>query len=159
MLRLSIKKPQLKAAILCIIHGALGLFCLGSLFASLTNSCRSLFYSYFFIYSAGGFTHTVLEYKIPTMDLFDERNRKRIKHIIIVLLFPVALQVFLAVMWWAKWTYNPLYCMFVVELGLSPLFGILVTLHAFIGFILYVAVGHAYIKRKYFLITIGGPQN
>ena len=34
-----------------------------------------------------------------------------------------------------------------------------VTLHAFASFVLYVQVGHIYTKRKYFLICIGGPQN
>jgi hypothetical protein len=49
--------------------------------------------------------------------------------------------------------------MFCVELGLPPVFGIAVTAHAFTAFVLYVQVGHAYTKRKYFLICIGGPQN
>lgn len=159
MLQLQIKKTQLKAAILCLIHGILGLFCLISFFTVLGNQCRALFFCYFFLYSLGGFTQTVLEYKIPKMDLFNIKTRNRVKYLIYVLLVPVALHVFLAIMWWAKWKYNPLYCMFVVELGLSNLFGILLTFHAFVGFVLYVAVGHAYIKRKYFLITIGGPQN
>mgnify|MGYP007037035874 CR=1 FL=1 len=49
--------------------------------------------------------------------------------------------------------------MFCIQLKLPYLFGLPLAIHAFAGFVFYVEVGHAYTKRKYFLICIGGPQN
>lgn len=141
------------------IHGILGLFCLGSLFVSLTNGCRSLFFTYFFVYSLGGFSQTLLEYKLPRMNLFDAVKALKIKRIISVLLVPVAAHLFLSIMFWARSPTNPIYCMFCLELKLPSIIGLPITIHAFIGFVLWVQVGYAYTKRKYFLLSIGGPQN
>lgn len=155
----AIKKAELKALVLVLLHGSVALFAFVSFFFRLGNLCRTLFWGYLFVYSIAGLAQTILEYRLPRMNLFEPSFCRRIKWLILLLLLPVAAEVVLAVMWWAKWPYNPLYCMFCTELGLPLVFGVAITLHAFMSFILYVQVGHAYTKRKYFLICIGGPQN
>jgi hypothetical protein len=99
---LTIKKEQIKGLILALMHGILALFGLISFFISLSNLCRSLFFSYLFIYSSCGVTQTILEHRIPRMNLFDQNYSKKIKLLIILLVIPVAAEIIMSIMWWTK---------------------------------------------------------
>lgn len=66
----TVRRATVKALALTLIHGVFSLFSFVSFFFGMDSVCRMLFFGYLFLYSMGGLVQTILEYRIPRMNLF-----------------------------------------------------------------------------------------
>ena len=63
---------------------------------------------------------------------------------------------FLVVTFWMQSAVHPFYCFLCNQLGLSRAVGVLLLLHFFVALCFFIQLLYAYIKRKYYLISLGG---
>lgn len=59
-------------------------------------------------------------------------------------------------MFWVKNEIHPFYCFLCVELGLSSIVGLFLTVHFIVSLFMYIQFLYGYINRKYYLLALGG---
>lgn len=142
-----------------ICHAVLGLYSLIEFFVGWGNGCWQGAMFLFIATSISVLCNILLIFKIKKANLYQPETRKKYKFALVAVALPVLVNMLFSVVWWGQSDLNPTYCVFVTQMGLSERLGIVYEIYGLLLGGILVAAIHAYTKRKFFLIAIGGPQN
>ena len=136
------------------VGASLSLLALLGSFLVISDKCSMAFMLWYTLFWLGQGIQHFLSFTIPQVDTLKHEHLIR-RFVGIVIIIDI-LYFFLAFTFWMKSEYHPLYCFLCHRIGLSPLIGVFLLIHFFIALAFFIQFLYAYIKRKYYLISLGG---
>ena len=140
--------------VLLVISAGLSLLCLLGSFLVLGSHCEMGFLLWYCIYWLGQAIQHFLAFTVPRVDTV--KYSPQIRRLVGVIIVIDLVYFFLAFTFWTKSEVHPLYCLLCHRLDFSPGIGALLLLHFIIALFFFIQLLYAYIKRKYYLISLGG---
>lgn len=123
-------------------------------FITIPNECSMSFFLFYTIYFMGQSIQHFLLLKMPKIDVV--KYDITIKRYVYIASAIEILYFFVMFMFLVKTELHPIYCFLCIQLGISPLIGILLIAHFIVSLFMYVQFLYKYINRKYYLLALGG---
>ena len=125
-----------------------------SSFIFIGDNCGMAFFLYLTIFYIGQSIQHYLILKMPQIDII--KYQAVIKRFLVIVSAIEISYFFLAFMFWTKFEVHPLYCFLCQKLGLPIVIGIAIMVHFVVSLLFFIHFLHGFIKRKYYLMALGG---